>query len=398
MMNIDQRIIMPDGNIRWQRWSDRAIFDPSGTITEYQSVGRDITNTKEAEKTLRESEEKYRLIAENTADTIWIFDMDLHMTYVSPSVKKMRGFTVEESMKQTLDHMMTPEAVAAVIKLFNEEMAREAAGTADPDRSVSIETEDYCRDGSVIRVENTIRFLREADGRPFAILGISHDITDRKRAEEALRQASRKLNLLSSITRHDINNQLTVLMGFIALLERKQPDPSFTDYFQKIRTSAHRISAMIQFTKEYEQIGVKAPIWQDCRTLVETAAKRTRLGNIMIKNDLPAGAELFTDPLIARVFYNLMDNAVRYGGKITTIRFSMQESDDHHLILCEDDGVGIPADQKEKIFERGFGKNTGLGLALSREILDITGIMIRETGESGKGAQFEMTIPKGMFR
>ncbi len=93
-----------------------------------------------------------------------------------------------------------------------------------------------------------------------------------------------------------------------------------------------------------------------------------------------------------------MDNAVRYGGKITTIRFSVLERDEDHLIVCEDDGDGIPAMEKEKIFERGFGKNTGLGLFLSREILAITGITITETGEPGKGARFEMTVPKGMWR
>ena len=117
-----------------------------------------------------------------------------------------------------------------------------------------------------------------------------------------------------------------------------------------------------------------------------------------MKNDLPAGTEVFADPLIVKVFYNLMDNAVRYGGKITTIRFSVEDRNGDQIIVCEDDGDGVVAEEKEKIFERGFGKNTGLGLALSREILDITGITIRETGEPGKGARFEMTVPKGMWR
>jgi signal transduction histidine kinase len=155
---------------------------------------------------------------------------------------------------------------------------------------------------------------------------------------------------------------------------------------------------MIQFTKEYEQIGVNAPVWQECRTLVDTAAKQAPLGKVMVKNDLPTGAEVFADPLVVKVCYNLMDNAVRYGGKITTIRFSVQESGDEHLIVCEDDGDGIVVAEKEKIFERGFGKNTGLGLALSLEILSITGITITETGEPGKGARFEIAVPNGAWR
>jgi len=102
--------------------------------------------------------------------------------------------------------------------------------------------------------------------------------------------------------------------------------------------------------------------------------------------------------MIVKVFYNLMDNAVRYGGKITTIRFSVEERDEDLVIVCEDDGDGVPADEKEKIFERGFGKNTGLGLFLAREILDITGITISESGEPGTGARFEMTVPEGSYR
>ncbi|MCX6699447.1 MAG: HAMP domain-containing sensor histidine kinase, partial [Methanomicrobiales archaeon] len=207
-----------------------------------------------------------------------------------------------------------------------------------------------------------------------------------------------KLNLLSSITRHDINNQLTVQMGYLEILEDTQLDPSHNEYFQKVSTAAKRISAMIQFTKEYEEIGVHAPSWQEVHALVETAAKQAPLGMVVVKNDLPAGAEVFADPLVVKVFYNLMDNAVRYGGKITTIRFSALESGEDRVIVCEDDGDGIPVEEKEKIFERGFGKNTGLGLALSREILSITGITIKETGEPGKGARFEMTVPNGTWR
>ena len=155
---------------------------------------------------------------------------------------------------------------------------------------------------------------------------------------------------------------------------------------------------MIRFTKDYEEIGVNSPAWQDCRALVDTLVKEAHLGHVVVKNDLPSGISVFADPLIVKVFYNLMDNALRHGGKITTIRFAVEESSDEHIIVSEDDGNGVASDEKEKIFERGFGKNTGLGLALSREILAITGITIKETGELGKGARFEMTVPNVAWR
>ncbi len=221
---------------------------------------------------------------------------------------------------------------------------------------------------------------------------------DRKRVEEALHQANKKLNLLSGITRHDINNQLTALQGYLSIFEKWQLDSTYSDYLKKAKRTAERISAMIRFTKEYEGIGVHAPGWHNVRTLVDNAAKEIRLGQVKVKNVIPADTEVFADPLVVKVFYNLMDNAVRYGGKITTIQFFVQESRDNHLIVCEDDGEGVLLDEKEKIFERGFGKNTGLGLALSREVLDITGITIHENGEPGKGARFAITVPTGKWQ
>ena len=217
------------------------------------------------------------------------------------------------------------------------------------------------------------------------------------RFSRSLDTAIRKLNLLSSITRHDINNQLTVLMGYLEILEMKQPDHAFDEYFRKATTAAQQISTMIQFTKTYESIGVMAPVWQDIRILADTAAKEATLGQVNVRNDLPAGTEVFADPLIAKVFYNLLDNAVRYGGTITSVRLSVDGQDGDPVIVCEDDGYGISAEEKEKIFERGYGKNTGLGLFLAREILNITGITISETGKPGKGARFEIAVPKDAF-
>jgi signal transduction histidine kinase len=224
------------------------------------------------------------------------------------------------------------------------------------------------------------------------------NISDIRRMEEALALTSRKLTLLSGITRHDIRNQLLTLDGFLALLQDDLPDPRYEPHFNHIKSASSRIAAMIKFTKEYEQLGVNAPSWLNCHTLIETAAKQVQLGKVMVQNDLLSGAKVFADPLIVKVFFNLMDNAVRYGGKITKIRFSLQEYGGVHTLVCEDDGDGVRTEEKKRIFDHGFGRNTGLGLALSKEILLITGITITETGEPGKGARFEMVVPAGAYR
>jgi PAS domain S-box-containing protein len=278
VVNIDQRTIMPDGSTRWQRWSDRAIFDKNGKIIEYQSVGRDITEQKELEQ-----------------------ERERHM--------------------QNLRQLST-----------------------------------------------------------------------------SLAAANKKLNLLSSISRHDINNRLMVLQGQIAILEDTQIDPSQNKFFRKIMRTAEQISSIIRFTKEYEEVGFASPTWQEICTLADGASEEAVLIAVKVKNDLPVGADVFADLLLGKVFYNLIDNSIRYGEKTTQVRFSAEERDGTLVIICEDDGVGVPLDEKERIFERGYGNNTGLGLALSKEVLDITNITICETGEIGKGARFEMTVPKGMWR
>ncbi|MEI7648114.1 MAG: hybrid sensor histidine kinase/response regulator [Methanomicrobiales archaeon] len=215
---------------------------------------------------------------------------------------------------------------------------------------------------------------------------------------QTLDDANKKLTLLSEITRHDIISQLTALQLYLEILENKLPDTSYQEYFKKIGIATDRISSIVRFTREYEEIGVNTPVWVDVSAIVDTARKDDVVGDIQLINDLPANTEVFSDALIANVFNKMIANAVRYGGKITTIRFSVEERDGDHVVVCEDDGDGVVAQEKEKIFERGFGKNTGLGLALSREILSITGITIRETGEPGKGARFEITVPKGAWR
>ena len=201
-------------------------------------------------------------------------------------------------------------------------------------------------------------------------------------------ETNKKLNLLSSITRHDINNQLIALTGYLELVDKESLDGSTKQKLFKAEAAAKRISTMIQFTKTYEDIGIQAPTWQNVRSLVERCVKEVHLGVIKVVNDVPNGIEIFADPLIGKVFFNLIQNAKTHGGNVTTIHLSIEEQDRSRIILCEDDGVGISAEMKDKLFTNGVGKDHGFGLFLSGEILAITGIMISEEGESGKGAKF----------
>jgi len=344
------------------------------------------------QEALRESDNLFRGLFEYANDAIFLHDIlpdgkPGRYTKVNNIACQRLGYTRDELLGMSPYEIVSHEhqlTMPHIVRMIQEQ----GHGTFD--------AVHRRKDGTKFPVEISTNIL-ELHGKK-AALSIARDITERKRADEALTLAHKKLTLLSGITRHDINNQLTVLVGYLRIIEKKQPDTTHNEYFLKIATAAQRISAMIQFTKTYESIGIKAPIWQNIHLLVDTAVKDVTLGEIRLKNDIPSGAEVFADPLVVKVCYNLMDNATRYGGKITTVSFFVAESEDDRILVCEDDGEGIPVEEKEKIFERGFGKNKGLGLFLSREILDITGISIRETGEQGKGARFEMLVPKEMWR
>ncbi len=217
------------------------------------------------------------------------------------------------------------------------------------------------------------------------------------RIEESLRQANRKLNLLSSMTRHDIINTLTALMTAVDLAKMTARDPTFLEHLERESRLLAQILSQIEFTRDYETLGTDAPVWHVIQTLVDSTARQILPPEIKVITNVH-DVRIFADPLFERVIYNLMDNAVRHGGNVTTIRFDSEERDNGLVLICEDDGTGIPLEEKEKIFERGYGKHTGLGLFLVREILEITGVSISETGTPGKGARFEIRVPAGMYR
>ena len=217
-------------------------------------------------------------------------------------------------------------------------------------------------------------------------------------AEDALATASKKLNLMASITRHDMLNQITALRTYIELSRDLAKEKVMADFIDIEEGIAETIELQIDFTRDYQNMGVRSPVWQHVNPPMEKAAASLPMRNIRLEID-PRDPEIYADPLFEKVFYNMIDNALRYGGdRMTMIRLFSYETAKGLALVIEDDGVGIPASDKDHVFEKGFGQHTGLGTFLSQEILAITGITIVENGEPGKGARFEMTVPKGSYR
>jgi PAS domain S-box-containing protein len=360
-----------------------------GGKTLLQAIVRDVSERKHAEDALRKSERTYRAVVEDQTELISRFRPDGTQLFVNEAYcqyfKKSREDLIGKKFFPRIpaeDHRQIREHFASLKK--------ENPSAIDTHRVIM-------PDGSVRWQRWSDRALFDKKGSLVEYQSVGQDITEQKRAEDALALACQKMNLLSSITRHDILNQLTVLSGYLALSEEFASDEKLLGFIKKEASATERINQQITFTKHYQDIGVQAPQWQNVHNTVAAAA--TLLDLSLVDIQIPfSNIEIYADPLLGKVFYNLLENAVRHGHATSVVQFSFRDNGDTLTIACEDNGGGIDRETKKHLFKRGYGKNTGFGLFLIREILSITGITIDENGEPGRGARFEITVPNGAYR
>ena len=238
----------------------------------------------------------------------------------------------------------------------------------------------------------------DAEGK----LVMLHDITEIYRYQEALKQANKKINLMSNITRHDILNQVNVISGYTALISEVLPpdvkeNPRISKYLRNLNKGIETIHSQIIFTKDYQELGVVSPAWQSIHNIAaESAFAFSGQGlKFSIEDN---GLEVYADPLLKKAFYNLFDNARNHGDHVSEIGVSSHIAGESVVIEVKDNGMGVSPVMKERIFEKSVGRNTGLGLFLVRGILSITGMEITETGTEGEGARFEISVPPGNWR
>jgi len=385
------RMRKKDGSYFWTLGRGR-VMESDGEGRPVRMVGTlaDISRRKRVEEALRRSENQLSFALTAANDGLWDWDVAGDDTYFSPQYQRMLGYEPGEFVT-TYDawvEYVHPDDRADVESALQESVATQA----DFYREFRMQK----KDGSYLWILARGRVMEtDSEGKAQRIVGTHTDLSWRKKVEDALRLSNRKLQLLSGITRHDILNQAMALNAYLTLSEEQNSDPVLGGYLQKMQNSASSIERSIAFTREYGQLGLNEPCWLSLHAML---ADDGMAGNLTIASSCNK-VRVFADPMLETVFFNLMDNTLRHGEGATAVCTSCSHAESGELTIAwEDDGKGVPDALKEKIFARGYGSNTGLGLFLVREILSITGITIHECGTEGEGARFELVVPAGGWR
>jgi PAS domain S-box-containing protein len=351
---------------------------------------QNVAELKRTEDALRGSEYEYRTLVFFQKEMIDQLPVavflkqatDGRYVYWNKTSEDLFGLTAGDIIGKT-DREVFPEKLVALFEQEEKQLSRAR-------NSIKSKISSFKHlDNRVIHTIIVPTF--DSEGNIRYILGIAEDLTEQN--------INLKMDLLFSITRHDILDQLTVIMNYLERAQLKDTRDEIQKFFDTTISSVELIRNQISFVRTLQEIGISSPKWQSIEQSFGEALKLMRENNVEIDITAIKNIELFADPLLPRVFYSLLDNSFRHGGnRLTRIRVFHESSAETFKLVYEDNGKGIPADIKEKIFDFGFGTDTGLGLFLTREILAFTGITIKETGEPGKGSRFEMEVPKDKYR
>ena len=354
-------------------------------------LAHDITERKLREQVLRENEAKQRAMIANIADVIAIIDVQGIIRYKSENIKKLFGWKPEELIGRSYTETAHPDDVERIKNVFLKLIEEENAST-------TIEFRYKLKNGSFHTIQLTAKNLIHYPNIN-GILVNYHDITERKLLEDTLMHVNKKLNVLSQLTRKDLTNQIFVLNSYLELAEQDATgQEKVVEKIQNSKQAARLINDIAEFTKDYQDMGAKPPKWQNVNMVLLLGLSHISIGKIQRSLETE-NLEIFADPLLENVCQRLFENSVAHGNRVTHVRVWHKITPGGIIIYFEDDGVGIPREKKEQIFLRGATARSAMrSLIFAREILDITGITIKETGEPGAGVRFEMMVPDGVWR
>jgi PAS domain S-box-containing protein len=381
--DMEVQLLNRQGQARWALIA--AALTPEGLVI-LSTV--DITQRKQIENSLMDSEIKFRTIVQKSLAGVFVIQGE-KFRYVNPRYAEIHEYRPDELIDQLGPrNLVFPEDWESVRDFLEDT-------TPPKSRFIQYHCRERTKSGGTIFVE-VLGSRTVYRGKP-AIMGTLLDVTDQRKADNALRQANNKLNLLSSITRHDILNHLTAIQGYMGLALDSNQNDEIDTFLRNATKVTEKAQNLLQFTRDYQNMGLQDPEWQTLSDVIVRSLPVITSPQIAVRSQVD-GLDIYADKLLEKVFYNLIDNTLRHGNHATEIHISYHEEEKGLILVYEDNGQGIPDSEKTLIFNRGYGKNTGFGLFLIREILSITNMTIMETGMEGEGARFEIAVPKGNYR
>jgi len=364
-----------------------------GTVAGRVWSFRDVTEDKKAEKEILENKQKFEGLFMGNPEAAVYLSQDFHILDMNPRFFELFGYPLEEIRGKHINEVVVPEE-----RIEEGQMLDQRAAKA----YVYFDTVRKRKDGVLISVSVSAAPII-VEGRPVGHVAMYKDISELKRTEAAMKEMmqklatmNEKLRVVGSLTRHDVRNKLSVVTGNVFLTKRRLPDNSeVLDYLHDIDSACQQIIEIFDFAHSYEMLGDEELKNVDVDETVEKAVSLfSDLKGVKVSNECQ-GLTVLADSLLERLFYNLIDNSLKYGEKITQIRVYYEESDHDQLkLIYQDDGRGIPFGEKPKLFKEGYGKGTGYGLYLIKKMMEVYGWTIQETGEPGRGARFTIIIPR----
>ncbi|UCE28631.1 MAG: PAS domain-containing sensor histidine kinase [Candidatus Bathyarchaeota archaeon] len=359
-----------------------------GRRLEHVAVYNDISQLKRTEKELEESKRHFQALFNALVDPVVIVDGKGRFLEVTDRVEEITGFKKEELLGKNFlrTKIVTAKSKAILIK----NLAKRMIGM----HMAPYEVEVLTRDGRRLPYEINARKI-EYKGKSADLVAF-RDVSERKRTTEKLKVLNEKLGVVSKLTRHDVRNKLSAITNNVYLVKQMLAgNHKALKYLGDIESVVQQVESISDFARTYEKLGIEELTSMDVeKTLREVVVQFLNLKDIKVVNDCK-GLTVLADSLLRQLFHNLVDNSLKHGEEVSQIRVHYERTEKGQTrLIYEDDGVGIPDMEKEKIFDEGYGKITGYGLSLVRKICEVYGWAIRETGEHGKGAQFTVTIPR----
>ena len=388
-------------------------------------INNDISEKKRIERELSDTKSICNILFNNITDIIYTADMDLNYTFLSPSFEKMRGIKIEKMLgKSILDHM-SPESANKIVEEFNKNLKLFHDGKIDKDTVTTLQLQFKITETDFVWIETTSNFILNNKGKPVGIIGISRDISDRKKIEEDLIKSKEKAvtaNLAKSqflaTMSHEIRTPMCVIMGYLDLLKQSDTSLVSDSLYNNVREAGQALLDILNDTLEYSKIDLhKIEFENNCFSLSKflenlIILEKPKIINphmnfyFKIHKDVPDS--IITDiKYLKIILVNLITNAIKFTSKGEIIIFvkRIKESDKKNIWLefsVRDTGIGIPEDLQEFIFDlfsqidssltRKYS-GVGLGLTLVKAIIKKMKGNIRVESTEGKGSNFIFIIP-----